>query len=202
MARPVSWLHRLHEIRRSVNDSVRSHYERDELEKLFELQPRSASSLMAMLPTHQVGSSHVVKREDLARFLNRVNEAEDVPALLAQVKTEKAGKIRSKLRSLVQRDIAEASLDGIPENVILENGRVSVRFETMEQLGKAMLYLALVLQDDGDEFARRYEPVTPAAEIDTGAAEISGMFTELDQMEGRFAHSAKTEKTLNHSDRR
>ena len=39
MPRPLSWLPRLHVIRRTVANSVRSHYDRRELETLFELQP-------------------------------------------------------------------------------------------------------------------------------------------------------------------
>ncbi|MDQ1450390.1 MAG: hypothetical protein QOK38_256 [Acidobacteriaceae bacterium] len=35
MPRPISWLPRLHEIRRSVVNSVRSHYDRNDLERLF-----------------------------------------------------------------------------------------------------------------------------------------------------------------------
>ncbi len=45
MARPVSWLPRLHEIRRAVANSVRSHYDRHDLQNLFELQPRAAQKL-------------------------------------------------------------------------------------------------------------------------------------------------------------
>jgi len=44
MPRPVSWLPRLHVIRRTITTSVRSHYDRRELETLFELQPRPAKS--------------------------------------------------------------------------------------------------------------------------------------------------------------
>jgi len=38
-ARPICWLPRLHLIRRAVTNSVRSHYDRHDLEQLFELQP-------------------------------------------------------------------------------------------------------------------------------------------------------------------
>ena len=42
MPRRLSWLPRLHEIRRSVGNSVRSHYDRRDLQTLFEFQPRAA----------------------------------------------------------------------------------------------------------------------------------------------------------------
>ncbi len=71
MPRPVSWLPRLHEIRRSVDTSVRSHYDRHDLQRLFELQPRAAQKLIEMLPAVTVGTSRLVEREALASFLER-----------------------------------------------------------------------------------------------------------------------------------
>ena len=96
MPRPVSWLPRLHEIRRSVANSVRSHYGRRDLEQLFELQPRAAQKLIEMLPTVQIGTSLLLEREALAGFLDRVREAEDVTALFEQVRAEKAGVSRAE----------------------------------------------------------------------------------------------------------
>jgi hypothetical protein len=81
MPRPISWLPRLHIIARSVAQSIRSHYDRHDLEALFELQPRSAQKLLEMLPTVQVGNSHLVDREVLANFLDRVRDADDVAGL-------------------------------------------------------------------------------------------------------------------------
>ena len=44
MPRPISWLPQLHAIERSVQNSVRSHYQRRDLEQLFSLQPRARNS--------------------------------------------------------------------------------------------------------------------------------------------------------------
>ena len=49
MPRRTSWLPRLPEIRRSVRESVRSHYERRDLERLFHIHPRAAQKLMQMV---------------------------------------------------------------------------------------------------------------------------------------------------------
>ena len=62
MPRPISWLQRLPVIRKSVANSVRSHYDRHDLENLFELQPRAAQKLLEMLPTAQIGNSKLVDR--------------------------------------------------------------------------------------------------------------------------------------------
>ena len=63
MPRPISWLPRLHEIRRAVDGSVRSHYDRRDLERLFEVQPRSAQKLIELFPALTVGTSRLVERE-------------------------------------------------------------------------------------------------------------------------------------------
>src|SRR5271157_615883 len=73
--RPVSWLPRLAEIRRSVKNSVRSHYERKDIERLFQLQPRSAQALIqGIAPSAKVGQGYLLARADLQAFLERVAE--------------------------------------------------------------------------------------------------------------------------------
>ena len=182
MPRPVSWLPRLHEIRRSVANSVRSHYGRRDLEQLFELQPRAAQKLIEMLPTVKIGTSLLVEREALAVFLERVREADDVGALFEQVRAEKAGVSRKKVRALVPRDAEPATLTSLPESIALCRGRIEISFATVEQLAEAMFALARVLTTDVDTFAKAYEPEQPP-EIPEDAGEIDAMFAELEAME-------------------
>jgi hypothetical protein len=188
MARPISWLPRLHEIRRAVNNSVRSHYTRDELEFLFQLRPRATAKLMELFPIDKVGNTYTVSREQLSGVLARFQETDDPHALLAQLREEKAGLSRRKIRHMVLRDVAPATLASLPTSMTLEPGRMEVRFATVTELGEAMLFLALVLESDGDEFARRYEPAPPKAE-DTDAAAVRALFTELEEME--LAHGKR-----------
>ena len=61
MPRPIIWLPRLHEIRRSVANSVRSHCDHLDIEALFELHPRTAQKLVKMLPTVRIGTSHLIE---------------------------------------------------------------------------------------------------------------------------------------------
>lgn len=157
MSRPVSWLPRLHLIIRSVANSVRSHYDRRDLELLFELQPRAAQKLLEMLPTVQIGSSRLVDREVLAGFLDRVRGADDTAALFEQVRTETAQVSRRKPRSLVRRDLDPIGLGSLPSSISLRRGRMEVNFHTVEQLAEAMYALARVLENDGDQFARAFE---------------------------------------------
>jgi hypothetical protein len=95
MPRAISWLTRLHEIRRSVASSVRSHYERKEIEALFQVQPRSAQLLLEMLPTTSIGPSRLVERQVLVDFLDRIQKADDPSAELDIIR-EKAWKVSPK----------------------------------------------------------------------------------------------------------
>jgi hypothetical protein len=178
MARPISWLPRLHEIRRSVANSVRSHYSRAELQQLFELQPRAAARLLESLPTVTVNGGYLVRREDLSAFLDHVHEGEDAHLVLQRARAGKATSSRRKIRSLVRRDIAPRTLEAVPQSLTLESGRVSIRFDTVTQLGEALLALALILESDGDEFARRYEVIPPEVE-DEGVRDVKAMFAAL-----------------------
>ena len=169
MPRPLSWLPRLYEIRRTVASSVRSHYGRRDFEELFELQPRAAQKLLEMLPTLAIGTSRLCERGDLASFLDRVHEAEDIPAVLEQIRQEKAAASRRRLHSIVTRDEAEVSLASLPESVTLHRGRLDVNFRTVEELAHAMYWLARVLRSEGEEFVQLYEPqISLAARDNSG----------------------------------
>ena len=157
MPRPVSWLPRLHEISRTVANSVRSHYDRGDLQKLFELQPRAAGKLLEMLPTVQVGTSRLVDREVLLGFLGRVRDAEDIPKLFEEIRTETVAVSRRKPRSLVRRDLDPIGIASLPSSITLSPGRMEVRFGTVEELAEAMYALARVLESEGEEFERRFE---------------------------------------------
>ena len=182
MPRPTSWLPRLHEIRRAVASSVRSHYDRHDIEKLFELQPRAAQKLMEMLPGFRVGASRLIDREVLSVFLDRVFSAEDIPALLEEIRREGAAVSRRKVRSLVRTDRQPVGLSALPESMRLERGRVEVTFRTVEDLAVAMLLLARILQDESDAFAAAYEP-EPEQVAKADTEDTRQLFAELYEME-------------------
>lgn len=188
MARPISWLHRLHDIRRSVAESVRSVYTRHELQTLFQVQLSSAKELMALFPTYKLQNIHVVEREALLAFLERVQEAEDVPALLKQVKAEKASVVRTKLRNMVRRDIPEASLAGTPDTLKLERGKLQINFPTMDELLRTLVFLALIVQgDDLEEFIRLYEPVREKLEVDPDEGLAARLEAALEERRAEIA---------------
>jgi len=182
MARPPSWLPRLYEIRRTVTNSVRSHYDRRELERLFELQPRSAGKLLELLPTVPVGTAHLVEREVLVSFLDRVQEADDVVGLFEQLRQEKTAQSRRRLRSLVRRDLEPVGLTSLPDSITLSRGRLEVRFGSVEELAEAMLTLARILESEGEEVAELYESKHLRLRGDDGE-EIKELFAAVQAQE-------------------
>lgn len=184
MPRSISWLPRLHEIRRSVVNSVRSHYGRRDLEALFELQPRSAQKLLELLPTVAVGTSRLAEREALLRFLDGAQEAENVPAYLEALRQRDTAPPRRKLRALVQADLPAVNLCSLPESVTLSRGLLEISFQSVDQLAEDMFALVRILDAETDRFAEAYEPErAPAEDLDQAADEVRAMFRELEAME-------------------
>jgi hypothetical protein len=181
MARPISWLPRLHAIRKSVAGSVRSHYTQQDLERLFELKPRAAAKMLEMLPTVTVGRA--VEREALAAFLDRIHAAEDTSTAVRQVREEKAPAPRRAIRSLVQRDEHPVSLEGILESITLTRGHMEISFRTAAELAEAMYWVSRILAEDGDRFVQEFETTSPAP-IDDEPDEVQKMFDELNKFEG------------------
>jgi hypothetical protein len=161
MPRRLSWLDRIVPISRTVQESSRSHYDRKEIEHLFELQPRAAQQLMAALPTVSVGRAKLIEHEALSDFLRQLNDSDKPAETFARMRVEGGKVLRRKLREFSLQDYP-ASVDAPPRMMTLRRGELKVRFQTLEELAEAMLYLATVFSHDLDKFGRLYEPVQPS----------------------------------------
>jgi hypothetical protein len=182
MPRPISWLPRIHEIRRTVEASIRSHYERKDIEILFQLQPRAAQLLLEMLPATVVGRSRLVEKQALSDFLNRIADAENPSRELETIRRQDGQVSRKKPRTMVRRDIDPLQLDSLPPNIEFLPGQITVSFHTIEQLAESMYSLARIIETDGDELARRYE-FREANEPNPEREEFDAMLRELESME-------------------
>lgn len=189
MPRPISWLTHLHAIRRAVASSVRSHYERKEIEALFQLQPRAAQLLLEMLPTTTIGRSRLVERQVLADFLERIDKADDASAELDRIRAQGREASRKKLRNLVRRDIEPLQIDSLPSNMELIPGKMIVSFRTIEDLAQAMYSLARAMETDGDELAKRYEVQEVADNGSPDRREFEAMLQELSIQEAAHGSS-------------
>jgi hypothetical protein len=172
MARALSWIDRIVPIARTVAESARSHYDRRELQRLFELQPRSAQQLMAALPNITLGRARLVEREALIQFLAKLNDSETPAWTFAQMKTQGGKAVRRKLRAFSLQDYP-ANVDSPPHMMTIISGELRVKFQTLEELAEAMLYLATVFTHDLDGFAALYEPKPEAADTDATEEERS-----------------------------
>jgi hypothetical protein len=190
MPRPISWLTRLHEIRRAVASSVRSHYERKEIEALFQVQPRAAQLLLEMLPTTAIGRSRLVERQVLADFLDRIHKADDPSSELDLIRAQGGEVSHKKLRTLVRRDVEPLRLDSLPANIKFIPGQMIVSFRTIEDLAQAMYSLARAIEADGDELAGRYEVQEVADDRNSNRSEFESMLQELYNLEAIRGNSA------------
>lgn len=192
MPRPISWLPRLAVITRSVQNSVRSHYDRADLQALFELQPRAAQLLLEALPSIAIGRAHLVERDALLGFLEGMAAAEDTAAFMEKTRSQKAAISNSKRkpRTLVRRDVEPARLSSLPESITLNRCRLEVSFRTIEDLAQSLYAFAQAIEADGDEMARLYE-ILPAPEQRFDDS-IADMFRELEAMEAAQARQAGT----------
>ncbi len=161
MPRPLSWLPRLAAIRRMVAGSSRSHYERRELERLFEIQPRAAQKLLSALPTVQVGTSYLVERDALLALLDAVHEADDPAAVLTAARVRSVAPARRTLRQLVPNDRPHTTWETLPASLTLAPGEVRVTFTRVEELAAALAALASLLDRELEAFAERFEPRGP-----------------------------------------
>lgn len=185
MARSVSWLPRLHEIRRSVENSVRSHYDRRALEVLFKLQPRAAGKLLSLLRTGSpLGSSHLVERETLRKFLEAASEAENVTALVLTQRLEKEKVTHRQPRLLVRRDLDPVGLAALPSWITLTRGHAHFSFETNLQLAEGLFLVVQMIDSDFPGFAAAYQPQKPSTDAPEAAAEMRVLFDDLKRREG------------------
>jgi hypothetical protein len=183
MPRPISWLNRLREIRRAVASSVRSHYERKEIEELFQVQPRAAQLIMEMLPTTAIGRSRLVERQALTDFLDRMDKADHPSVELETIRAERGQVSRKKIRTLVRRDNEALQVDSLPANIEFVPGKMIVEFRTIEELAQAMYSLARAIQTEGDILAERYEIREAADDGNPKRSEFDNMLEELYTLE-------------------
>lgn len=120
----------------------------------------------------------LVDRDALVSFLDLVRDTEDVTGLMKQLRADKRAPSRHNLRSFVRREFGPVSFDGMPANLQLERGRLNIQFDTLDELVETEFYVAKLLNDELEEFARRYEPL-PEKKADQDAGEVAKLFATL-----------------------
>jgi hypothetical protein len=193
MARPLSWLPRLADIRRSVSGSVRTHYDRPALEQLFQMQPRAAGKLLAMLPQDEpLGRSRLVKKDELLRFLDQVHEADNATEVVSRQRAETYKVGRKKPRLLVRREVIdEAHLATLPRTITLSPGMLKVEFRSRLEMIELLAALLGAVENDFEEFEDLYVAEAEAGERGEQRrierADVRALFEELKQMEEGYS---------------
>lgn len=159
MARPISWLPRLTAIRKAVATTVASHFDSAAIGTLFQVQPRAAVKLMALMPqVEALGRSRLVERGALEKFLEDVHKADDVPALLEKLRRSGPNvSRRRKIRALVRPDgmiVPKAPLR--EDAVTLERGQMTVRWGTLEEHMETMFWHLVRIHDNEEAFVRDF----------------------------------------------
>jgi hypothetical protein len=117
-----------------------------------------AGKMVEMLDTVEVGSSRLVPREVLDRFLERVSKAPDVAALYRRLRKRKHDPSWNKPRAMVLDDRAPQGMPALPDYISLSRGLLTIRFEITEQLVQGLALVERMVAEHGDEFALKYEP--------------------------------------------
>jgi hypothetical protein len=126
----------------------------------------------------------LVTKEDLSELLDGIHDTADPAAHLAAIRENPPGRSRKKLRLLVQKDQVVATLDSLPDNLRLERGRLTVSFRTSEELAVTLYGIAQILEEELEEFERRYQNVQePADSISPEKLDLKRLFKELEDVE-------------------
>src|SRR6185312_10215398 len=146
MARPILWHANLAEIHRRVQDSPRSLYGREDLERLFGIQERAAQRMLLLMPRSRQANSVVVEREHLLAFLSGCLDAEDLRAHLDELRKNPPKPSRRKLRLSLPRSLEDGNLQSIDRwSIELRRGRITVHFTTLEDCASKLYQLAKVI---------------------------------------------------------
>lgn len=206
MARPISWLLFVREIHRSVHNSVRSHYEARDVGQLLGVSARSAQKIIELLPREAVGQAHLVKREDLASFLEKVREAHEaggerrVRELLEELRKAPAPMTRKKIRGLVRVDADAIEASSLPANLKLRRGHLEIDWRQPVQLAEAMVFIAKIIETA--EFDRDYcfaKPTDTSPVVSSELLDAKFFAEEISRLERRNATALAGHRNGHHA---
>lgn len=179
MARPISWQSNLAELHRRVQDSPRSLYGREDLERLFDVRRTAAQSLLELMPRLVLGNGIVVEREALIQWLAMAIDAEDLGEHLAELRKNPPKPSRRKLRISLPRQLEDGNLQSIDRwNIELRRGKITLHFTTLDDLCGKLIQLSKVI--DTPEFERRFCDAPPAAAISAAQQRLRDEAAQID----------------------
>jgi hypothetical protein len=188
MSRPKSWLPRLVQITEALEASDVPHYDRGDIERIFDIKPSAAKDLMKIVGVIPGGviQNQYVSRGNLLAYLRNSPDAQDAMAELARrkklaVALRKAGD-EARLRA-VHLPVTSADewtrFQDLP-NVSVEPGRLTVVFTDPLDLFTQLYKFAKAAGGEWDVFVKMCDPPAVKAEMpgDAGAA-VSGEYADI-----------------------
>jgi hypothetical protein len=171
MPTPRTWLPRIDEILAILRASDVESFDRTAIEKLFEIQRRTALLLMSATGSENTGRFHIVRKADLIRYVENINqtEAQEISRrshTLAKIDhdAEQWRSVREHIyredkdpvRFTVTDEIASASFSSLPAGVEIEPGSILVKFnpEIPEEACQKLFALGKALVNDFGSFLR------------------------------------------------
>jgi hypothetical protein len=76
--------------------------------------------------------------------------AEDVSSEIERIRSEKPKQVRKKLRYVVTNEVANSTVSSLPFNVVVERGRLEIRFSTLIELAESLHAVAQALDAEAD----------------------------------------------------
>jgi hypothetical protein len=157
MPRQVEWIHKIPEILDCLRGDPAQLLDRAAVEKLFAVSPRQAVRILQRMEAASVGGAKVMDKERMITRLMELQQDENVVfeynrrEQLHRKLEESRAEIR--LRRIQIPAPAEVSLQGLPEEIQLEPGKLQIRFSSSVELLQNLMLLAQAISLDWDTFA-------------------------------------------------
>ncbi len=178
MPTPRSWLPRIEEILYTIRVSSSDHFARAAIERLFEVQRRSALLLMNSVGCKRLGSSYVVSRTDLLHWVEEIERTEAQELVRRQHVLDEIAREAEQWKAvrghasvlnkpLVQfpivEEIARAEFSRLPEGIAVTPGRITISFDPAdpEELCEKLYALSKALVNDLIGFSKIMKKAAP-----------------------------------------
>lgn len=159
MPRKVEWIHRLDDALTTLEALESPVVDSAALASLLGVTPRHARRILGRLFEQPAGRGFVLLRSELVERLQALQADPD-----HQFEIQRRGRVSDELaavrRDLKARQIPIASLPyrpsglaDLPPGVVLEHGRLEIRFDSPEELLTHLLALAQAMSEDFERFA-------------------------------------------------
>ncbi len=169
MPTPRTWLPRINEIMDVLKVSEAREFDRPAVEKLFELQRRSALILMKQVGASNRGVHFVVDRKTLLSWVEGIQKVESQEIerrrYVAEQLDEEMAEACAVHKALREngkpvahfplvKEILEARIEDLPENIQITPGKIKILFdsENAEQALECLYILGMALTNDLEGF--------------------------------------------------